>query len=146
MDQAWGESRADRTEDFLDKRLKLYGNRNDPTSARSMLQFIPVHPLWTNQRAARCLEAKKKSSPHLASFMEELIVRRELTDNYTHYNPDGYDRLNGLYPQYDNNGWAQKTLRERAHQTTSAITFTHAMSSKRPKRTTSCGTLRNLKW
>lgn len=44
------------------------------------------------------------------SFLEELVVRRELTDNYCHFNRDGYDKLEGLYPQYDNNSWAQKSL------------------------------------
>jgi len=44
------------------------------------------------------------------SFLEELIIRRELTDNYCFYNRDGYDRLDGLYPQYDNDSWAQKSL------------------------------------
>ena len=41
-----------------------------------------------------------------------MIVRRELSENYCHYNVDGYDRLGGLYPQYGQNSWAQKSLAE----------------------------------
>jgi deoxyribodipyrimidine photo-lyase len=39
------------------------------------------------------------------SFLEELIVRRELSDNYCFYN-DKYDQFEGFHP------WAQKTLNE----------------------------------
>jgi len=58
--------------------------------------------------------APRSHSGAVASFIEESIVRRELAENYCFFNPDGYDRLDGLYPQYDNNSWAQKTLREHA--------------------------------
>ena len=36
---------------------------------------------------------------------------RELAENYCHYNETGYDKLEGLYPQYANDSWAQKSLR-----------------------------------
>ena len=39
------------------------------------------------------------------AFLEELIVRRELSDNFCFYNPD-YDRFSG-FP-----AWAQKTLND----------------------------------
>lgn len=29
-------------------------------------------------------------------FLEELIVRRELSDNFVHYQPQNYDRIEGL--------------------------------------------------
>ena len=48
----------------------------------------------------------------MKSFVEEIVVRKELSDNFCYYNPDGYDRLDGLYPTYDNNSWAQKSLQE----------------------------------
>ncbi len=56
---------------------------------------------------------RKVAPEAVDAFLEEMIVRRELSDNYCHHNPD-YDRLDGLYPQYGNDSWAQKTLREHA--------------------------------
>ena len=41
-------------------------------------------------------------------FLEEMIVRRELTHNYAHFAPRVYDRYDGL-PD-----WARKTLKEHA--------------------------------
>ncbi len=38
--------------------------------------------------------------------MEEAIVRRELSDNFCFYNPS-YDRIDGLYPQFNQECWAQ---------------------------------------
>jgi deoxyribodipyrimidine photo-lyase len=108
-----GESAAiDSLSEFLNKRFKLYEKRNDPnvngcSNLSPYLHFGQIS-------AQRCaLEAKKAPSMNGArdSFLEELIIRRELTDNYCHYNPHGYDQLGGLYPQYDNDGWAQKSLR-----------------------------------
>jgi deoxyribodipyrimidine photo-lyase len=53
------------------------------------------------------LEIKNRSidSASKNAFLEELIVRKELADNYCYYNPD-YDRFEG-FP-----GWAQRTLNE----------------------------------
>ncbi len=42
---------------------------------------------------------------HVAAFIEELVVRKELSDNFCFYNSN-YDNFNG-FPQ-----WAQKTLNE----------------------------------
>ena len=43
------------------------------------------------------LETDKIESPGKASFLEELIVRRELAFNFVHYNPK-YDAYEGLAP------------------------------------------------
>jgi hypothetical protein len=42
-----------------------------------------------------------------ASFAEELVVRRELSDNFCFYQPD-YDKVSGAWE------WAQQTLRDHA--------------------------------
>jgi deoxyribodipyrimidine photo-lyase len=42
-------------------------------------------------------------SEHRDDFLEELIVRRELSDNFCFYQPD-YDKTNAFHP------WAQRTL------------------------------------
>ena len=93
--------------------------RNDPTRADACSNLSPyIHfGQLSAQRAA--LQARRKPSHNGArdSFLEELIIRRELTDNYCFYNRDGYDQLDGLYPQYGNDSWAQKSLRLHEHDT-----------------------------
>ena len=101
-------------------RFKRYAKlRNDPvanaTSGLSpWFHFGHLAP----QRAAWEVTVGKRErgldGDAAAGFLEEMIVRRELTDNYCHYNREGYDKLDGLYPQYDNNSWAQKSLRLHA--------------------------------
>jgi deoxyribodipyrimidine photo-lyase len=98
---------------FIDERLVKYGQRNDPNAKGAVSDLSPyLH--FGNIAAQRCaLEAGKVRSKHSAavkSFLEELIIRRELADNYCYYNEDGYDRLGGLFPQYDQKSWAQKSL------------------------------------
>jgi len=56
-------------------------------------------------------------SASVSSFLEELLVRRELSDNYCHHNGDGYDDLARLYPAWEGAAgghWAQRTLEEHA--------------------------------
>lgn len=99
---------------FLSKRLKDYEKRNDPT-INGLSNMSPwLH--FGNIASQRCvLEAKKFSRSNneaVKSFVEEIVVRKELSDNFCYYNPNGYDKLDGLYPSYDNNSWAQMTLQD----------------------------------
>jgi len=103
-----GESEAQkRLTYFIDEKLAFYDTgRNDPTEeAQSGLSPY----LHFGQLSAQCvtLEIQKSSIPnHIkAPFLEELIIRRELSDNFCYYNPH-YDRFDA-FPQ-----WAQKTLNE----------------------------------
>ncbi|GAB4313983.1 MAG: deoxyribodipyrimidine photo-lyase [Methanobacteriaceae archaeon] len=78
--------------------------RNDPTQdylshLSPYLHFGQISPLYI------ALEAMKTDSPGVESFLEELIVRRELSMNYIYYN-NNYDSLAGL-PE-----WPRKTLSE----------------------------------
>jgi deoxyribodipyrimidine photo-lyase len=93
--------------DFLRNKLSLYPKqRNDPnrdgiSNLSPYLHFGQI----SAQRVAREVQ-KSDVSPQLKeAFLEELIVRRELSDNFCFYNPL-YDSFAGL-PE-----WAQKTLRE----------------------------------
>ena len=99
---------------FLAKRLRLYEKRNDPTV--NALSNISPWLHFGNIASQRCiLEAKKHSRSYnegVKSFVEEILVRKELSDNFCYYNPQGYDKLDGLYPSYDNNSWAQRSLQE----------------------------------
>ncbi len=89
---------------FLD-RMDRYGtDRNDPTrDGQSHLSPYLHFGQISAQRVA--LEVKKypAQGPAKEAFLEELIVRRELSDNYCHYTP-GYDSFDA-FPE-----WAKKTL------------------------------------
>jgi deoxyribodipyrimidine photo-lyase len=96
---------------FIKKKLRVYKElRNDPTNnvlsqLSPFLHFGQIAP----QRVA--IVIKKHGENHesirdsVDSFLEELIVRRELADNFCFYTPS-YDCFEG-FPQ-----WAQKTLDE----------------------------------
>eukprot|EP00878_Enallax_costatus_P010570 GHUV01011038.1.p1 GENE.GHUV01011038.1~~GHUV01011038.1.p1 ORF type:complete len:423 (+),score=110.07 GHUV01011038.1:141-1409(+) len=94
------------------KRLSLYKEkRNDPAEPQGISNMSPY--LHYGQIAPqRCaLEAAKwrgKYKDSVEGFLEELVVRRELTDNYCHYCPDTYDSLDACYD------WAKETLAKHA--------------------------------
>jgi deoxyribodipyrimidine photo-lyase len=93
---------------FIERKLSVYPERrNDPTEdGLSHLSPYLHFGQISAQRVA--LEVRKEGNAESAAreaFLEELIVRRELADNFCFYNPD-YDRLSG-FP-----AWAQKTLND----------------------------------
>ena len=96
-----------RLEHFLEHQLSFYGDRrNDPTQKGQSdlspyLHFGQLAP----QRVALEVEDCAGSDASREAFLEELIVRRELADNYCFYQPH-YDSFAG-FP-----AWAQKTLNE----------------------------------
>jgi len=93
---------------FLTKaRLAKYADkRNDPCVPDALSGLSPYFHFGqlAPQRAA--LEASKNKAVHKASvdgFLEELVVRRELADNYCHY-VECYDTLEAAYD------WARDSL------------------------------------
>ncbi|XP_077359875.1 CPD photolyase isoform X2 [Festucalex cinctus] len=97
-------------ESFIDVRLKLFGTqRNDPNvAALSQLSpWIRFGHLSAQRVALQVQRGGKNASQSVASFIEELVVRRELTDNFCFYNKK-YDSVEGA------NEWAQKSLRDHA--------------------------------
>jgi len=90
---------------FVAARLVAYPDkRNDPNhDALSNLSPYLHFGQISAQRVA--LEVEESGAPReaRAAFLEELIVRRELSDNYCFYNPQ-YDSVAGFPP------WAQTTL------------------------------------
>lgn len=95
---------------FLTKaRLSRYDEkRNDPTAPDALSGLSPYLHFGhlAPQRAA--IEAAKCKAIHKASvegFLEELVVRRELADNYCLYEPL-YDSLDAAYD------WARQTLND----------------------------------
>lgn len=98
-------------EGFLSpQRIGLYEKRNDPSIGKALSHLSPYlhYGQLAAQRAA--LEAAKFRLKHkgaMESFLEELVVRRELADNFCHYEPN-YDNLSAAA------AWAQETLRVHA--------------------------------
>lgn len=90
---------------FIDYKFTGYNEkRNDPsldfTSGLSpYFHFGQIAP----QRAALVVQRLIDNREAQSAFLEELIIRRELADNYCCYNPD-YDSFNG-FPL-----WAKETL------------------------------------
>ena len=90
--------------DKLDRFAEL---RNDPTvdylsQMSPYLHFGQISPLYI------ALKVRETDSPGKEAYLEELIVRRELSMNFVFYN-ERYDSFEGAIPH-----WAKKTL--KAHQ------------------------------
>jgi len=92
---------------FVQNKLDSYDSgRNDPTKdAVSLLSPYLHFGQVSAQRVALEVSKAHASAACKDAFLEQLIVRRELADNFCYYNPD-YDRVEG-FP-----GWAQRTLEE----------------------------------
>jgi deoxyribodipyrimidine photo-lyase len=90
---------------FIKEKLDRYNaDRNDPTkSGVSDLSPYLHFGQISAQRIAHDIENETENSPSKEAFLEELIVRRELSDNFCYYNPC-YNAFNG-FP-----AWARKTL------------------------------------
>jgi deoxyribodipyrimidine photo-lyase len=92
---------------FLESKLDNFPElRNNPTldylsHLSPYLHFGQISPLWI------ALQALRTKSPGIEAFLEELIVRRELSMNFVFYN-ERYDSMESI-PE-----WAKKTL--MAHQ------------------------------
>lgn len=93
---------------FCRKGLSKYSDlRNDPTEENICSSMSP----WTNyghvsfQRLALSIKRLKVHTNGTASFLEEGIVRRELSDNFCFYCKDGYDSIDGGAAD-----WAKESL------------------------------------
>ena len=102
-----GESGAHQVlETFIDKRLKQYHLRNDPNQ-EVCSDLSPYLHFGMISAQAVVLELKDRGlrGENIDSFIEELVVRRELSDNFCLYSAD-YDQVSA-FP-----AWAQRTLDE----------------------------------
>ncbi len=96
-----------RLKHFIENKLDNYQElRNNPTtdSLSNMSPYLHFGQISPLEIALRVL---RSGSPGKESYLDELIIRRELSMNYVFYNHN-YDSFDGL-PQ-----WAQRTL--SAHQ------------------------------
>lgn len=90
---------------FMQDGLAGYAaKRNDPTAVgqSGLSPWLHFGQLSAQRVAQAALAAVAPESARDA-FLEELVVRRELSDNFCYYN-DAYDRFDG-FPE-----WAQRTL------------------------------------
>ena len=101
-----GEHNADiLLKDFLKNKIDKYPEyKNDPnknftSNLSPYLHFGQISPVQI------ALEVKKINSPGNEAFLEELIVRRELSINFIYYN-ENYDSYQGI-PE-----WAKKILKK----------------------------------
>ena len=117
IDQDWTVKEVDwvkpgeiAAKDALKKlKTKLNGyssNRNDPTKAAlsdlsPYFHFGHIAP----QRVAWEIHRSKLQKEDKDAFLEEMIIRRELSDNFCEYEPE-YDQFEGFH------AWSQKTLNE----------------------------------
>jgi deoxyribodipyrimidine photo-lyase len=93
---------------FIEQELHTYSSdRNDPNknATSHMSPFLHYGQFSAQRVAFEIKSATEASSESREAYLEELIVRRELADNYCHYCPD-YDKFSGFH------NWSQKTLNE----------------------------------
>jgi deoxyribodipyrimidine photo-lyase len=89
---------------FLNQKLSRYdSDRNDPTrdGQSNLSPYLHFGHISAQRVALQVLATLKDSD----SFLEELVVRRELSDNFCYYN-SYYDSFDG-FPN-----WAKETLKE----------------------------------
>ena len=93
--------------DFLENRFERYTeDRNDPNkNALSNLSPYLHFGQISAQRVALNVQQFYRNHPSSEAFLEELVVRRELSDNFCYFNPD-YDSFNGFH------NWAKETLNQ----------------------------------
>ncbi|WP_455391603.1 deoxyribodipyrimidine photo-lyase [[Eubacterium] cellulosolvens] len=91
--------------DFLSRKLDQFSElRNQPgedflSNMSPYLHFGQISPIYI------ALQAKQQGGPGLAGYLEELIVRRELSMNFVNFN-HAYDSFESLP------AWAKRTLGE----------------------------------
>lgn len=96
------------TQTFIKERLAVYHtDRNDPnadalSNLSPYLHFGQLSAQWVAKEINELTGIPRDAKQ---AYLEELIVRRELTDNYCFYN-DKYDKVAGAH------AWAQKTIKE----------------------------------
>ncbi|KAL7558926.1 hypothetical protein ACA910_015503 [Epithemia clementina (nom. ined.)] len=98
-------------ESFVRHGLKTYNDqRNDPTQQKvcSNLSHWANHGHISYHRITMEVQKLNKHANGKSSFVEESVVRRELSDNFLYYTPNDYDALTGALE------WAQETLQEHA--------------------------------
>lgn len=96
---------------FVSTRLDEYHrDRNDPTKngVSGISPYLHFGQISAQRVAYEVNSSQENIREAKEAFLEELIVRRELADNYCFYNKN-YDKVEGAH------AWAQKTIAEHKH-------------------------------
>jgi deoxyribodipyrimidine photo-lyase len=105
-----GETEAQRVfSEFLETRLPHYTLRNHPeldycSYLSPYLHFGHISPVEIVVRTIDALRSNSELEESVDSFIEELVVRRELSHNFIYFNPN-YDSFKGMTYQ-----WAYDTM------------------------------------
>jgi deoxyribodipyrimidine photo-lyase len=105
-----GETEAQRVfSEFLETRLPYYTLRNHPeldycSYLSPYLHFGHISPVEIVDRTLDALRSNPDLEASVDSFIEELVVRRELSFNFIYFNPS-YDSFKGMTYQ-----WAYDTM------------------------------------
>lgn len=92
---------------FIHKRMDAYASDRNNALVQGQSNLSPYFHFGQIAPQRVVLEIMNSKSPGRDAFFEELVVRRELADNFCLYEPK-YDSVAG-FPE-----WAQKTLRAHA--------------------------------
>ena len=100
---------AARLRRFLQHTLPRYGARNDPNACAlsDLSPWLNFGHISAQRVLLQALPLRSRHPEEVDAFVEELFIRRELSDNFCHYNPR-YDELAGAAE------WAQETLQTHA--------------------------------
>merc|ERR1712048_10230 len=96
---------------FIYKKLKIFDkDRNNPCmdALSNLSPFYHFGQVSTARAAMEVQKCKGKYKEAVEGYLEELIVRRELSDNFCFFN-EKYDQLEGA------TAWAQTTLNAHAN-------------------------------
>lgn len=95
---------------FIQHELNGYNEgRNDPNAqAQSDLSPYFHYGMLSPQRAAYEVMKASASSKDKEAYLEELIIRRELSDNFCNYHPNDYDTVDSFA------SWAKEDIAKHA--------------------------------
>lgn len=88
----------------IERTLSNYDNRNNPLAHATSRLSQAIHFGHVSAQRLALFTQSLPQTPARDSFFEQLVVRRELAENYCYYN-ENYDNFEG-FPL-----WAQQTLR-----------------------------------
>ena len=105
-----GEDGSFLTKRRMNKYDELRNNPNNPAALSNLSPYLHFGQLSAQRCAIEAIAFKKansSASKSVDNYLEELVVRRELSDNFCFYN-DLYDSVKGAA------SWAQETLQAHA--------------------------------
>ena len=103
-----GETAAwDMLQEFITERLSFYHQKRNDPNAEAVSNLSPYLHFGhiSAQYTAMSIQQAQVHEAAKEAFLEELIIRRELSDNFCYFNPH-YDSVKG-FPN-----WSRKTLEE----------------------------------